>query len=100
MDKYLKSLREMGFSTVTADDVRPPTKPEPPREETLRSSDWVEALARRWERKIYLESDPYTDDDYKMGATSQLINCVNELRAEMASASTGAHERDDEAKPR
>ena len=68
--------------------VTQPTKTEPSREETLRSSDWVEALAKRWERKIYLESDPYTDDDDKMGATSHLINCVKELRADMARAST------------
>ncbi len=35
MDKYLKWIREMGFSTVTADDVRQPIKPEPPREEIV-----------------------------------------------------------------
>jgi hypothetical protein len=48
MDKYLKSLREIGFSTVTADDVRPSTKPEPPREEIVPAPAAGHAPEPRW----------------------------------------------------
>jgi hypothetical protein len=51
MDKYLEWIREMGFSTVTADNVRPPTKTEPPREEIVPLQRMVRELAETWERR-------------------------------------------------
>lgn len=68
--------------------------PEPARPDkaVFASTDWVGALATRWERRL-AESSGTTRDALDCGRILQLRECCDELRAEMESAPT------DEAHP-
>ena len=62
-------------------------KPARPDKAVFASTDWVGALAKRWERRL-AESSGATRDAMDCGRTLQLRECCDELRAGMESAAT------------
>lgn len=76
------------YGSKTEPEVTQPTKPEPPREETLRSSDWVDALAEACERTKdeMLHRCKNTRESELVYATIRRL--CEDFRAEMEGAST------------
>jgi hypothetical protein len=67
--------------------------PKPARPKAMfASTDWVGALATRWERRL-AESSGTTRDALDCGRILQLRECCDELRAEMESAPTDQAQR-------
>jgi hypothetical protein len=62
-------------------------EPARPDRAVFASTDWVGALATRWERRL-AESSGTTRDALDCGRILQLRECCDELRAEMESAPT------------
>jgi len=63
-------------------------EPALPDKAVFASTDWVGALATRWERRL-AESSGTTRGALDCGRILQLRECCDELRAEMESAPTG-----------